>query len=488
MNREQWRPFLQRWSEEWIDSHDPEKDAELDEAVVRDRWLGFAPASEEEIAAAEVRLGRTLPVSLREFLAVTNGWRDAGCFIYRLAGTAELKWLADSDRSYLIDIYDELAEGDAESEDEEEGDEEEEEEDADVINEAAVLRRSLLVSLDGDAADILLDPGDVNERGEWTAYWLASWSGNGLEPFDSFYELMYDQYKSFHALRKPEGETKDRWNTQVEEARLAALKGEIDGPLKVLTDAEEFGNERALLLRFQMLTMLGGGEHEAGISHVVNYAHHPGILQHPLFGGELLPLVFEEDRTRDLPHGWSTLRFSKENGPEWLRSLIADHEARRAAPDFQLSFGNPEFNAAVHRITDRLSADPVFQVPDPYEEQRRNATYEETWGDGQPVMRVEISTLTVSTVLVSEESEDGVPADFEAHDPFGAYDRARERQRQLIDAAWPELKEAIRLWRPLHEDHIAPVVLFADPVLAEMITGERGREILSMGREVRPEH
>ncbi|MGO4427574.1 hypothetical protein AB4Z54_54925, partial [Streptomyces sp. MCAF7] len=130
---------------------------------------------------------------------------------------------------------------------------------------------------------------------------------------------------------------------------------------------------------------------------------------------------------------------------------------------------------------------PAFQVPDPYEEQRQNATYEQTWVDGQPVMRVEIPTLTVSTVLVSEESVDGVPTDFEAHDPFGAYDRARECQRQLIDAAWPELKEAVRLWRPLHEDHIAPVALFADPVLAEMITGERGREILSMGREVRPE-
>ncbi|MEU1791200.1 SMI1/KNR4 family protein [Streptomyces sparsogenes] len=478
MNREQWRPFLQQWSEEWIDSHDPEKDGELDEAVVRDRWLGFAPASEEEIAAAEARLGRTLPPSLREFLAVTNGWRDAGCFIYRLAGTAELEWLADTDRSYLIEIYDELAEDDTEDD----TDGEEEEENADVINEAEVLRRSLLVSLEGDAADVFLDPEDVNERGEWTAYWLASWSGEGLEPFDSFYELMYDQYKSFHALRQPEGETKDRWDTKVEEARRAALSGEIEGPLKVLDDAEEFGNERALLLRFQMLTMLGGGEQQAGISRVVDYAHHPGILQHDLFVPELLPLVFEEDRTRDLPHGWSTLRFSKENGPEWLQSLLADHEARRAAPDFRLSFGNPEFDAAVHHILDRLAADPAFQVRDPYEEQRQNATYEEVWVDGQPAMRVTMPTLTASAVLISEESEDGVPADFEVHDPFGAYDRARERQRQLLDEAWPELKEAIRLWRPLHEDHIAPVVLFADPVLAEMITGERGREILSMCR------
>ncbi|OLZ68866.1 hypothetical protein AV521_18840 [Streptomyces sp. IMTB 2501] len=446
----------------------------MDGAVVRDRWLGFAPANEEEIAAAEARLGRTLPPSLREFLAVTNGWRDAGCFIYRLAGTAELEWLADSDRSYLIEIYDELTEGDAESEDDEEG--------ADVINEAEVLRRSLLVSLDGDAADVFLDPGEVNERGEWTAYWLASWSGNGLEPFDSFYELMYDQYKSFHALRKPEGETKDSWDAKVEEARLATLRGEIEGPLEVLAEAEEFGNERALLLRFQMLVMLGGGEHEAKISHVVDCAHHPSILQHPIFVAELLPLVFAEDRTRYLPHGWSTLQSCKENGTDWLQSLIADHEARRATPEFQISYGNAEFNAAVHRIVDRLTADPAFQVRDLYEEQRRNATYEQMWVDGQLTIRMEMPTLTTSAVLISEESEDAVAADSEVPDPFGDYERARERQRQLVDAAWPELKEAIRLWRPLHEDHIAPVVLFADPVLAEMITEERGREVLSMCR------
>jgi cell wall assembly regulator SMI1 len=90
MDRDGWRPFLKRWSEEWIAVHDPENDQPLEESVVRDGWLGFAPASADEIAAAEARLGRSLPPSLRAFLEVTNGWRDAGHFIYRVAGTAEL--------------------------------------------------------------------------------------------------------------------------------------------------------------------------------------------------------------------------------------------------------------------------------------------------------------------------------------------------------------------------------------------------------------
>ncbi|MEV4255612.1 hypothetical protein AB0J52_20850 [Spirillospora sp. NPDC049652] len=36
-----WTPWLTRWSEEWIRSEDPGK---LEPEVVRDRWLGFAPA------------------------------------------------------------------------------------------------------------------------------------------------------------------------------------------------------------------------------------------------------------------------------------------------------------------------------------------------------------------------------------------------------------------------------------------------------------
>ena len=42
-------------------------------AVVRDAWLGFAPAGPDEIAATEARLGRVLPPMVHEFLVVTNG-------------------------------------------------------------------------------------------------------------------------------------------------------------------------------------------------------------------------------------------------------------------------------------------------------------------------------------------------------------------------------------------------------------------------------
>lgn len=186
MNREQWRPFLKRWSEEWIAGHDPEGDGPLEDAVVRDKWLGFAPAGADEVAAAEARLGRPLPPSLREFLLTTNGWRNAGFFIYRLAGTSELAWLADSDESSWIDAY-----SDTEFADEDEGEE----------PEGEILARALCLSLDCDGAVMFLDPADVDERGEWAGYWLASWSGEGPQRFGSFRDLMCDQYASFRRLR-----------------------------------------------------------------------------------------------------------------------------------------------------------------------------------------------------------------------------------------------------------------------------------------------
>ncbi|MFE5325470.1 hypothetical protein ACFRCG_03490 [Embleya sp. NPDC056575] len=47
------RPFVERWSEEWVAGHDPTRGGPLAEEVVRHTWLGFAPADEARVPAAE---------------------------------------------------------------------------------------------------------------------------------------------------------------------------------------------------------------------------------------------------------------------------------------------------------------------------------------------------------------------------------------------------------------------------------------------------
>jgi len=428
-----WQPFLKRWSEEWIVAHRPERDWPLDDDVIRDGWLGFTPASEDEIAAAEARLGRPLPPSLRGFLLVTNGWRDAGNFIYHLAGTEDLDWIRDTKDANWADAYAWAYEDDRDNEPREN-----------------VIARSLRISLAGDAAVLFLDPYDVDEHGEWAGYWLSSWSGQGPERHGSFAELMCRLYASFHALRKPPGETRDHWDARVEQARLAALAGDVDGPLSTLATADEYGRDRAKLLRFQLQAMLGNW-YGVSLPQVVIYGDRPALARDPLFAAELLPLLFAEDRLSHTRERFTLMHLARTNS-EPYQPLIADYQARLAQPDFRLSYGNPEFDTAVRRIVDRLTAHPAFQVRDVADD------------PAAPF-------VTIAYVGSHPRPE-----------PGPTRRQIQEARQRLIDEAWPELLAAMRFWRPVSENHIAPVVLFADPVLAKMITPERGREILAMPR------
>lgn len=59
---------------------------------------------------------------------------------------------------------------------------------------------------------------------------------------------------------------------------------------------------------------------------------------------------------------------------------------------------------------------------------------------------------------------------------------ALARHRNEPDALWEAVKSALPQWRPRSADHIAPVVLLADPAIAAAITPARGRELLSQRR------
>ncbi|MCX5097255.1 hypothetical protein OOK36_53135 [Streptomyces sp. NBC_00365] len=209
---------------------------------------------------------------------------------------------------------------------------------------------------------MLLDPDDVDEDGEWAAYWLASWSGEGPERYGSFHDLMRRQWVSFHALRKPPGATRDHSDTEVERARCEALAGAVVGPLAVFAQADEYGRERADVLSMQMKAMLGDWRR-----HIASLMwYRPGnddLLLSPLFAAELLPLLVRQDQLAH-PHDLRPLLRPKEYAPAPVRALVADYQARTAEPGFRLTFGGPQFDAAVYTVTDRLAGMPAFQAPD----------------------------------------------------------------------------------------------------------------------------
>ncbi|MEV0612493.1 SMI1/KNR4 family protein [Nonomuraea sp. NPDC050404] len=217
MDRTGWKAFLERWNEElFIAGAQPH--TELGKPLT-DGWLGHPPASQEQVAALEERLGCVLPPSLREFLLVSDGWQMFGCFGGELRGTGELGWLRDLDRMYA-EAYDEFDE---------------------FADEAAILRRGLMLSHGADAGVLFLDPGDVDEAGEWAAYETYSWTAAGLERQGSFHELIRHLYAGFHALERPQCQTQREWDAKVEQARLAVLAGGVDGPMAVLEEARDYG-------------------------------------------------------------------------------------------------------------------------------------------------------------------------------------------------------------------------------------------------------
>lgn len=109
-----------------------------------------APASEAQIAREEARLGVRLPPSLRSFYLQSNGHGAVGNFIWAVRSVEQLGWIRDVDPAFY-----------------------------DIINEFddnAAVARSLVVSREADASWWLLDPGDVDDRGEWRAGRWSSWN------------------------------------------------------------------------------------------------------------------------------------------------------------------------------------------------------------------------------------------------------------------------------------------------------------------------
>ncbi|MFD7439615.1 SMI1/KNR4 family protein [Streptomyces sp. NPDC059861] len=271
----EWGPLLERWSEEWLEAlaaEEPEEFEELEEDIVRERWLGFAPAGPSGITALEERVRRLgiaapLPPSLRAFLETTNGWRHAGGFVYLLAGAESIDSYGDP--YDLQRLHEENLDADPSAEE---------------VRLAGMWGRALQLSLDSDMTDVLLDPGDVGADGEWAVYVHHGWSGERPDRHDSFRVFMERMYKQFYQLGGGhsgfENAVTRELDAKVEDARLACLRGELDEALTVLGEARELGRERAGLLVAQLRALLDGDA----------WVPLDPRMDDPLYAGEVLPL------------------------------------------------------------------------------------------------------------------------------------------------------------------------------------------------------
>ncbi|GAA4864153.1 SMI1/KNR4 family protein [Saccharopolyspora cebuensis] len=164
----EWQQFLRDYSDEYLRTATNEDLSHVDARQRENRWMGYEAATEEAVLATEERLGVRLPPSYRNFLLVSNGWRDVDPEIGELLGADEVQWFAERD----ADLLEAWA-------------------DADLDEIIEVVKPCLVVSdHSGCAVHWLLDPTKPGPDGEAIAYEWATGDGSDPEPFPSFGALV----------------------------------------------------------------------------------------------------------------------------------------------------------------------------------------------------------------------------------------------------------------------------------------------------------
>jgi len=199
-----WRPFLEQYSHDLIAYDQPAGGGEWSDEVIASGWVGYAGATEDQIAALEGRIGARLPPSYRQFLAVTNGWRDTGAFIYKMWSAEEVDWFRVRNKEW-VDIWNSM--GDDESYPDYEG---------------KGMKTALEISDRGDAAILLLNPQVITADGEWEAWFFSNWNP-GARRYPSFWELMHRQYETMTNL------TTDNNKRRFAKVNLTQLSAKLPG-------------------------------------------------------------------------------------------------------------------------------------------------------------------------------------------------------------------------------------------------------------------
>ncbi len=171
---------------------DSEVAVDVPDSMVEAGWLGEPGASEEQIEAAERRLGVRLPPSYREFLAESNGFRQLSPFIWRLRGTTDIDWFRTRNMEWIeaYQFADDISP--------------EEHREAPLNSglwRAAYLRSCLQISDEGDSAVVLLNPEAVTPEGEWEAWFFANWIP-GVRRYRSFRDYLEHELKSAHEFSR----------------------------------------------------------------------------------------------------------------------------------------------------------------------------------------------------------------------------------------------------------------------------------------------
>jgi len=196
MNTIEWKSYLKQESKKAIAHYQQNKNAEigiwqhteLSAETIKSQWIGFPGATEDQLIAAETRLGVTLPPSYQTFLKVTNGW-SAPPGSLRLHSTEEINWFCTENQDW-IDIWTDIH--------------------IPAVTDEQYLvygnnctfgeqpirpeymQTTLQISDEQDGDIILLNP-EVIHQGEWEAWLWSDAGAGGIHRYRSFEEMIVER-------------------------------------------------------------------------------------------------------------------------------------------------------------------------------------------------------------------------------------------------------------------------------------------------------
>jgi len=208
----EWKPFLDQWSRAVLESPDLEAFG-LPPDVIASGWLGYPPATEDQIAAAESRLGVSFPPSYRSFLRVTNGWRHTGMMADRILPVEGVNWFREIDPEWIaLWLYAYQPGGDLPVYDSA----------LDPVN-YQHLPKTLAVSEEGDLEILLLNPEVISPEGEWEAWLFVD---TGAERYPSFWDMLHAEYEALLIVNRESA--RQVRSSEPSEAVVQKLPGLID--------------------------------------------------------------------------------------------------------------------------------------------------------------------------------------------------------------------------------------------------------------------
>ena len=182
MKASEWKAFLATWTSELA----TRETGNRNERRTLDPVHGLARpgATDDQIRAAEARLGAILPPSYREFLKASNGLLQPFSYVAACGGdllqVEEIDWFAVRNSDWIA-AYEGVDDAPGKT-------------GADRFVEE--LSGTLEISHDGDGAVYLLNPRVTAPSGDWEAWFFATWSPE-VERFRSFAEMMRMRYRQF---------------------------------------------------------------------------------------------------------------------------------------------------------------------------------------------------------------------------------------------------------------------------------------------------